>query len=557
MNTLNAIWESLLANLTMDRFEADIARRRGGVTWLLVRLCAISNVTLGGIVMVGWLTHSAAIVQTLPGYSPMQFNTAACFFLLGLGLLSVSWGATVLTRLCGAGVFAIAGLTLFQDLTGTSLGIDEALVTAFIAEASAAPGRMAPNTGVAFLLASAYLALATFPLHLTLPRSLLLVIGPAIIGLSALSIVGYATGLEALFRWIPETTMALHTAIGFLVFGIGASLKAWRLEAQRARSRSFSVIAPVVVGAVTGLLGIWIALRHYESARLSALADLYPDVARSVVPEVVFGAGLVLTVIIGLTVHFAHAAFEARQLRAMNSELRTLNAELDRFAYAASHDLKAPLRGVGLLASWIHQELEPDVPEKVELYLGQIQDRLTRLEGLLESLLSYAQINQSPRAPTRFDVATALSEIVELANLRAGMRVKIDSRPGEIHAERGLFDIVFINLISNSAKHHDRAEGEIDIRVREGDASFRVEVADDGPGIAPRYHKRIFDMFQTLKARDEVEASGMGLALVQKALQRAGAVVQLVSDPQSGRGARFIVDWPKGLPDGYRKQHRG
>jgi signal transduction histidine kinase len=557
MRNLNAIWETLLENLAIDRLEADIARRRGGVTWLLVRLCAAGNLALGGIVMLGWLIHSAAIVQILPGYSPMQFNTAGGFFLLGLGLLSVSWGATLLTRFCGAGVFAIAGLTLFQDLTGTSLGIDQALVTAFIADASAAPGRMAPNTSVAFLLASAYLALATFPVGLTLPRSLLLVIGPAIIGLSSLSIVGYATGLEALFRWIPETTMALHTAMGFLVFGIGASLKAWRLEAQRAKSRSFSVVAPVIVGAVTALFGIWIALRHYESARLSALAGLYPDLARSIIPEVVFGAGLVLTVIMGLTAHFAHAAFEAGQLRKMNRELRTLNAELDRFAYAASHDLKAPLRGVGLLASWIHQELKPDVPEKVELYLGQIQDRLKRLEGLLESLLAYAQINQSPSAPARFDIGSALREIVELANLRAGMRVKVDSRPGEIHAERGLFDIVFINLISNAAKHHDRAEGEIDIRVCEGDASFRIEVADDGPGIAPRYHLRIFEMFQTLKARDEVEASGMGLALVQKALQRAGAVVHLVSDPQSGRGARFIIDWPKGLPDGYRKQHRG
>jgi signal transduction histidine kinase len=100
-------------------------------------------------------------------------------------------------------------------------------------------------------------------------------------------------------------------------------------------------------------------------------------------------------------------------------------------------------------------------------------------------------------------------------------------------------------LIDNAIKHHDKEQGAITIRVEEVSHRYQFHIQDDGPGIAPKYHQKIFTLFQTLKPRDQVEGSGMGLALVAKLIQRVDGNIRLFSDPPHKRGSCFVFDWPK------------
>lgn len=528
--------------------------RRAWLSRQIARLCGAMLVLLGGVVMAGWWMRLEAVVQIRPGFTPMQYNTALCFLLCGAGLLASTLRrpGAVLTCGCVAGLIATA--TMLQYLTGLSLGIDELFIDHFTTVETTHPGRMAPNTAFAFMLAAAFLLLSVSSWRAPLSMNLMLLASPTIVGLSVLSLVGYAAGIEALFGWSQYTRMAIHTSFGFLVLGLGAMVQAWRLEARRDQERSFSMIAPAVVASLTVMTGLWLALSHYEDQRMAALQAAAPELAvRSPLPEIVLGAGLLLTVLIGFAVHFAHSAREAENLRRRNAELQAANAELDKFAHIASHDLKAPLRGIRQLTTWIASDLGGTEDDRTNRYLRQLDARVSRMQDLLDALLAYSRVGRSRRRPVRFGLGEALEQAAALAALPDGMQVKVEAGGQVLLADRALFETVFMNLIGNAAKHHDRGTGVIAVTVHPSDAGYEIHVADDGPGIAPQYHARIFEIFQTLRPRDELEASGVGLAIVRKALDQAGGRIRVLSDPEAGRGTCFVVEWPR-EPDPERRQ---
>jgi len=111
---------------------------------------------------------------------------------------------------------------------------------------------------------------------------------------------------------------------------------------------------------------------------------------------------------------------------------------------------------------------------------------------------------------------------------------------------------VFHNLMANALKHHDRAAGTISVTVQELGEHWRFVVEDDGPGIPIEYRQAVFEMFRTLRPRDEVEGSGMGLALVRRIVGRMGGECGI--EGPEGRGARFWFDWPRGPLDSGGRQ---
>jgi signal transduction histidine kinase len=115
-----------------------------------------------------------------------------------------------------------------------------------------------------------------------------------------------------------------------------------------------------------------------------------------------------------------------------------------------------------------------------------------------------------------------------------------------LYASAVPLELIFRNLLGNAIKHHDCATGHITITGQEAESFVEFAVSDDGPGIPRAYHDRIFQMFQTLRPRDEVEGSGMGLALVKKTLEVHGEAIRVESAP--GRGTTFRFIWPKAAP---------
>lgn len=235
-----------------------------------------------------------------------------------------------------------------------------------------------------------------------------------------------------------------------------------------------------------------------------------------------------------------------RRVQELDGLTRTLerrNAELDQFAYITSHDLKAPLRGIANLSRWIEEDLEGTIPPEVAGQFDLLRGRVNRMEAMIEGILQYSRIDRAEAAPQPVDVKALLTEVIDLLDPPPSIAITLDDDMPTLRTQRLRLQQVFQNLLSSAIKHHDRAVGHIHVAVRPQGKWYEFSVADDGPGIAPRYHDKVWMIFQTLEARDKVENTGVGLALVRKIVQGQGGTVGITSE--EGRRATFRFTWPQ------------
>jgi signal transduction histidine kinase len=223
--------------------------------------------------------------------------------------------------------------------------------------------------------------------------------------------------------------------------------------------------------------------------------------------------------------------------------LEATNRDLDQFAYVASHDLKAPLRGIGSLAEWIEEDLGPAVTEDARTKLALLRRRVYRLEALIQGILDFSRIGRTPARRESLPVARVVQDVVELLSVTPPMSVEVEGELPVLHTERIAIQQVLMNLIGNALKHARRPDAKAVVSAREHEGAWELRVADNGPGIAPEYHERVWTIFQTLEARDRVESTGVGLAIVKKIVESHGGRVWIESDP--GSGATFCLTWPK------------
>jgi PAS domain S-box-containing protein len=250
------------------------------------------------------------------------------------------------------------------------------------------------------------------------------------------------------------------------------------------------------------------------------------------------GESMVLAGIIDVT-----ARFEAERSQKQMRELERSNSDLEEFAYAASHDLKAPLRAISHLVQWIGDDIaataSPDTLENLRLLRG----RATRLQMLLDGLLAYSRVGrQVQSAIETVDISEVVRDVATMLAPPPGFVVIYQGTTDLIRTERLAIQMVLENLIGNGLKHHDRAEGCITVDARRADGAMEFRVTDDGPGIDPRFHDRVFVIFQTLASRDDVESSGIGLAIVKKKVLAHGGRVWIESAPPA-RGTTFAFTW--------------
>lgn len=224
-------------------------------------------------------------------------------------------------------------------------------------------------------------------------------------------------------------------------------------------------------------------------------------------------------------------------------ELEHSMQELNQFAYAASHDLRTPLRAISHLAEWIVEDSGALLPESSKTHLNKLQSRIERMENLLDDLLAYSRADRDIGEVTEVETGDLVRNVISVLDPPEPFEVVIQKNMPTIVTARALLEIVFRNLIDNGIKHHDRADGQIEVSAYEEEEYIVFCVKDDGPGIAPMFHERIFQIFQTLQPRDRVEGSGMGLALVRKVVENRGGTVTVTS--AKGQGSTFEVTWPK------------
>jgi PAS domain S-box-containing protein len=219
------------------------------------------------------------------------------------------------------------------------------------------------------------------------------------------------------------------------------------------------------------------------------------------------------------------------------------NQELDQFAYVASHDLKAPLRGIANLSQWIEEDLGDTLKTENKEQMELLRGRVHRMEALIDGILQYSRAGRVKSKPESVDSGALVHEVLELMAPPKEIQIVVAEGMPEVKAEKVPLQQVFMNLLGNAIKHAGADHPRIDIEWEDAGPFYEFSVKDNGQGIAPQYHERIFGIFQTLEARDKVEGTGIGLSVVQKIVEAKGGRVWVESDV--GKGSKFRFLWPK------------
>lgn len=231
------------------------------------------------------------------------------------------------------------------------------------------------------------------------------------------------------------------------------------------------------------------------------------------------------------------------RVRERTAELERSNRELNQFAYVASHDLKAPLRAIDNLAGWIAEDAANVLPPRSAEHLLKLRSRVRRMDRLLDDLLAYSRAGRTRPPAEEVDLSLLVQDIANVLAPPPGFTITWEGSATRLRTPRVSLELVLRNLIGNAIKHHHAQNGAIRVRAVEQGEWMEFTVSDDGPGIESQYHERIFEMYQTLKPRDQTEGSGMGLSIVKKLIESYGGTIAVQSD--LGQGATFRFTWPR------------
>ncbi len=228
---------------------------------------------------------------------------------------------------------------------------------------------------------------------------------------------------------------------------------------------------------------------------------------------------------------------EAQKEKLIN-ELDIANKELKDFAYIVSHDLKAPLRAIGSITQWIHTDYHDKLDDDGRMQLDLLLSRVHRMQNLIEGVLAYSRVSRVKEEKETIDLNKLVKEAIEMVSPPEKFTVIADENlPVVKYGPTRLLQI-FQNLISNAVKYNNKATGIIEIRCAENQHDWAISITDNGPGIEEKYFEKIFQIFQTLKARDEFESTGIGLTIVKKIIESNGGKISVSSIP--GEQTTFI-----------------
>lgn len=222
-------------------------------------------------------------------------------------------------------------------------------------------------------------------------------------------------------------------------------------------------------------------------------------------------------------------------------QLQESNKELEAFAYVVSHDLKAPLRAITSLSHWLATDYGDKLDEEGLETLNLLVQRSLRMNSLIDGILSYSRVGRGKAEVKRVDLERVVDDIIELVAPPEEVTVTIETKLPALLCDKTRIYQLFQNLISNAVKHRDKQKGEIRVGCLGAGRLCTFYVADNGPGIAEKYFERIFQMFQTLKSRDEAENTGVGLTIAKKIVELSGGRIWVESTIDAGATFWFTL----------------
>ena len=228
-------------------------------------------------------------------------------------------------------------------------------------------------------------------------------------------------------------------------------------------------------------------------------------------------------------------------------QLEVSNRDLRDFAYIVSHDLKAPLRGIGSIAAWLVMDYADRLDDDGRRLLELLRGRVQRMDALISGILEYSRIGRTHEQLQTVDIGHLVAQVVDEIVPPAAFDVSISPDLPHLSVEPIHLRQVFQNLLANAVAYTDKPRGQIRIACDTRDGVFQFLVSDNGPGIEERFFARIFQMFQTLTPRDEHESTGLGLAIVKRIVENWGGKAWV--EAVVGAGSTFLFTIPNRSPD--------
>jgi light-regulated signal transduction histidine kinase (bacteriophytochrome) len=231
-------------------------------------------------------------------------------------------------------------------------------------------------------------------------------------------------------------------------------------------------------------------------------------------------------------------------LKRTESELKRSNAELQQFAYVASHDMQEPLRMVISYLDLLNHKFGDELNPKAKEYMAFAVDGADKMRELVNDLLAYSRVDSRPMKVEEVDLNKAIEEVVKdlhVAIRETNAEIIIEQLP-TITADRMRIKQVFQNLITNAIKFHKGEPPKVEISAQRLGSEWEFAVKDNGIGIDPAYQDKIFEMFQRLHTKEEYPGTGIGLAIAKKIVERQGGRIWVDSEP--GKGSTFFFTLP-------------
>jgi signal transduction histidine kinase len=367
----------------------------------------------------------------------------------------------------------------------------------------------------------------------------------ASLSLGALTAIGIVAGGIAIVR----LSNARQEIIDLLDPSTGSAERENIADAANFLAVSFVLIALLLV---VGLIVVTVMLRRSVTLPIGALGRRVRRVAHgefdapvtSVGPRDIANLAVDIDSMRQRIVAELSALREAHeQLDAQTRDLERSNAELEQFAYVASHDLQEPLRKVASFCQLLEQRYKGQLDERADQYIDFAVDGAKRMQQLINDLLDFSRVGRLGDTPEPVDLGGAARRA--LANLDATVvesRAKVDVGPlPTVSGESSLLTTLFQNLIANALKFHGDAPPEIRIRSERDGDEWTIACSDDGIGIDPEYAERVFAIFQRLHGKDEYAGTGIGLAMCRKIVEHHGGRIWLDPNAEPGTTFRFTL----------------
>lgn len=514
----------------------------------LVRAFGGGAIAMGSLALLGWALGNRVLTSVVPGLTPMNPATAVCFVLGGMALqlLRESACSPVRRRVARAlgAVLAVVGTTrIVAYLGGPDLMLDQLLFAQRLADFHLVANRMAPTTASCFVLAGA--ALAILDVGAGTARCPAQIVALAAMVPSLFTITGYAYGRDEMIslpRYIP---MALNTATAFFLLSSGVLLA----RPTRGVVAAFMGSGP---GGVSGRRLLFLAV---PLPFLLGYVRLWGQ--RAGLYETELGVALTIVITVGLLVSIvwwntreltvAHEAQRAADaaLAERTRQLEAANAELESFSYSVSHDLRAPLRAIDGFARILQTDHAPQLDDEAQRLLGIVCDNSRQMGRLIDDLLAFSRVGRQALERLPVDLQALVQSVVDDARRRDplfGVTVEVGALP-TILGDASLLRQVFVNLVSNGCKFsRNRPDARVEIGCTPGDGEVVCWVRDNGVGFDMQYAAKLFQVFQRLHRMEDFEGTGVGLAIVQRIVQRHGGRVW--ADGRVGDGATISCAFP-------------